>query len=100
MFTDTTSDIFSYNAPAVIPATSYNQPPTYNQTIITVSGMNFAFEDRTSRSRIAPSDTNDYITDAHTMNQGTATGKNSQTSSSLVILHREDTTALTFENFS
>ena len=73
MFIDTTSDIFSYNAPALFPNASYNQPPNYNQTIITVSGVNFALEDRTSRARIAQSDTRDYITNDHKMNQGTAT---------------------------
>jgi len=73
MFIDTTSDIFSFDTPGLVPNASYNQPPSFNQSIITVSGINFAFEDRTSRARIAPSDTTNYMTDEHKANQGTGT---------------------------
>ena len=73
IFIDTTSDIFSFDTPGLMPNASYNQPPSFNQSIITVSGINFAFEDRTSRARIAPSDTTNYMTDEHKANQGTGT---------------------------
>jgi hypothetical protein len=72
MHLDTTSSVFSFDAPA-LEATAYNQPPSFNHTIITINGLNFAFEDRTSRARIAHSDSNEYITDEHFKNRGTAT---------------------------
>jgi hypothetical protein len=72
---DTISNIFSFNHPSVklslSYSLSYNQPPSANQNIITVSGTNFAFQDQTTRIRVAQSDTEDYQTDQHRLNQGT-----------------------------
>jgi hypothetical protein len=80
MHIDTTSEIFSYDQPSLIPIVtetnktkSYNQPPSFNQTIITVTGINFGYSDRTVRARIAVSDSDAYITNDHKKNRGTGT---------------------------